>query len=193
VPSHGNSFARSAWPGTRTSRRYLPSRAAARRGRVDAHRAPRDDHQRPFTTRSTAASHPTSTPHSARTTIPAVSIVIEDVVATGFCAAIMTGTNTAASSAGTAPARRAAGVGHAGSRSSAARRERSRVSRRRRNSCHCRSACAPSAVICATVVAPERPGTGFRELRAFDGRGALPGCDAAFPELMESLESMMVS
>jgi hypothetical protein len=30
-------------------------------------------------------------------------------------------------------------------------------------------------------------------LSAFDGRGALPGCDAAFPELMESLESMMVS
>ena len=38
----------------------------------------------------------------ARTTIPAVSIVIEGVVATGFCAAIMTGTNTAASSAGSA-------------------------------------------------------------------------------------------
>ena len=38
----------------------------------------------------------------ARTTIPAVSIVIEGVVATGFCAAIMTGTNTAASSAGNA-------------------------------------------------------------------------------------------
>ena len=36
------------------------------------------------------------------TTIPAVSIVIEGVVATGFCAAIMTGTNTAASSAGSA-------------------------------------------------------------------------------------------
>ena len=35
-------------------------------------------------------------------TIPAVSIVIEGVVATGFCAAIMTGTNTAASSAGSA-------------------------------------------------------------------------------------------
>ena len=38
----------------------------------------------------------------ARTTIPAVSIVIESVVATGFCAAIMTGTNTVASSAGSA-------------------------------------------------------------------------------------------
>jgi hypothetical protein len=38
----------------------------------------------------------------ARTTIPAVSIVIESVVATGFCAATMTGTNTAASSAGSA-------------------------------------------------------------------------------------------
>jgi hypothetical protein len=28
-------------------------------------------------------------------------------------------------------------------------------------------------------------------LAAFAGRGALPGCDAAFPELMESLGSMM--
>jgi hypothetical protein len=34
--------------------------------------------------------------------IPAVSIVIDGVVATGFCAAIMTGTNTAASTAGSA-------------------------------------------------------------------------------------------
>src|SRR5262245_13870317 len=37
--------------------------------------------------RRSAASHPTSTPHSARTTKPTVSIVIEGVVATGFCAA----------------------------------------------------------------------------------------------------------
>src|SRR5262249_56857841 len=79
----------------------------------DAHRTRRDDHERPFATRSTAASHPTSTPHSARTTIPAVSIVIEGVVATGFCAAIMTGTNTAASSAGSASWPRRAAFRHA--------------------------------------------------------------------------------
>jgi hypothetical protein len=41
-------------------------------------------------------------PHSTRTTIPAVSIVIEGVVATGFWAAIMTGMNTAAASTGSA-------------------------------------------------------------------------------------------
>ena len=40
--------------------------------------------------RSTVASHPTSTPNSGRTTIPAFSIVIEGAVATGFYAAIMT-------------------------------------------------------------------------------------------------------
>ena len=45
----------------------------------DAQRARRDDHERPFTTCGTTVSHPTSAPHSARTTIPAVSIVIEGV------------------------------------------------------------------------------------------------------------------
>jgi hypothetical protein len=48
------------------------------------HRARRDDHARAFTTHSTAASPPTSTPHSARTASPAASIVIKGVVATGL-------------------------------------------------------------------------------------------------------------
>jgi hypothetical protein len=43
-----------------------------------------------------------STPHSTRTTIPVVSIVIEGVGPTGFRAATMTGTNKTASSAGSA-------------------------------------------------------------------------------------------
>jgi len=72
----------------------------------DAHRARRDHHERAFTTRSIAASHPISAPHSARTTIPAVLIVIDGsadrFAASGFCGAIMTGTNTAASSAASA-------------------------------------------------------------------------------------------
>jgi len=65
----------------------------------DAHRARRDHHERAFTTRSIAASHPISALRSARTTIPAVSIVIDGsadrFAASGFCGAIMTGTNTA--------------------------------------------------------------------------------------------------
>src|SRR5262249_57477474 len=55
----------------------------------DAHRARRDDHERPFATRGTAASHPTSTPHSTPTTTPAPPTAIEGVVATGYCAATM--------------------------------------------------------------------------------------------------------